>query len=74
MRMYCSVRITQKRVLKIIFEKPNLYPTELLFKDTNLPDIDVLYIISSINFVYKHGHLRQRINCEPITRSIAKNL
>lgn len=67
-----SVRVTQKRILKIIFEKPNLYPTELLFKDSNLPDIDTLYIISSINFVYRSGHLRQRINYVHDTRSTAK--
>ena len=51
------INISQRYLLKVIAHKNKQYPTENLFKDVDVSDIDLLYIKSVLVFVHKRKSL-----------------
>lgn len=64
------LKIIQKQIIKVILNKPKLYPTELIFQSTQLMDFDTVYILAAVNFVHKHQSLRPLVNHGHNTRSV----
>ncbi|CAH1966737.1 unnamed protein product [Acanthoscelides obtectus] len=48
-----NLDVFQKSILKIIFKKPKLYPTEKLYADVRMYDIRQLYFLHSITHYHK---------------------
>ena len=48
---------SQKKFLKILYNKPKIYSTKMLFKKTGVPTIEELHEISTIKYVKKAGKL-----------------
>lgn len=49
-----KLEIIQKRIIKIIFNKTNLYPSEELFKESKLLDLRQLYFLNTVVHQYKN--------------------
>lgn len=63
------IKIIQKQIIKIIFNKSKFYSTEALFRETSLFDFDCLYIIASLNFIQKNTKISNKILHDYSTRS-----
>lgn len=58
----------QKLILKIMFYKEKTYPTDLLYKETNILDIRQLFFISIVTYLHKNKHVLQTIDHDHATR------
>lgn len=69
-----SLYTIQKFLIKIILNKPKTYPTEQLFHESKLFDLQGLYILSTLHFVHKHSNIGKLIDHKYQTRAnINKN-
>lgn len=64
-----NVIVSQKILIKIIMKKPARYPTELLFNACGLKDLQDLYVIENLKYLFKKRPL-QLLNHGYGTRSI----
>lgn len=48
-----KIQLSQKYLLKVIFQKRKQYPTETLFKEIDILDINLLYVNSVLVFMHK---------------------
>ncbi|CAH1998361.1 unnamed protein product [Acanthoscelides obtectus] len=57
-----NLDVFQKSILKMIFKKPKLYPTEKLYADVRMYDIRQLYFLHSITHYHKFVNTDQKLN------------
>lgn len=55
-RYYLIIERAQKRLLKVLFEKPILFPTEMLFRELRILDPRQLYLKTLITSIPKFRH------------------
>lgn len=65
-----ALKIIQNCIVKIIFSKPRLYPTHLLY-DNNICSIRVIYISTLCLFIYIHDDKQDKLKHHYQTRAIA---
>lgn len=63
------INVTQRSLLKIIFNKEKRFPTELLFQESQFLTISQLYIKAVLMFVYRHPELKLISNSTYDTRN-----
>ncbi|CAH1998295.1 unnamed protein product [Acanthoscelides obtectus] len=63
-----NLDVFQKSILKMIFKKPKLYPTEKLYADVRIYDIRQLYFLHSITHYHKFVNTDQKIKHNHYTR------
>lgn len=51
-----NLAILQKRIIKIILNKPYTYSTEMLYKEFNVMNITELYALEILKYYYKNKH------------------
>ena len=61
--------ILQKRFLKIMYNKENTYPSDLLFIESKILDVRQLYFCSIVNYIYKNKTDLQYIDHPYSTRN-----
>lgn len=52
-----KLEIIQKKILKIIYNKDNTYPSDSLFKETTLLDIRQTYFLNVVLHIYKNNSI-----------------
>lgn len=52
-----NIHILQKYVIKILYFKPRLYPSNLIYKETQLFSLSQLYILAIITIIHKNPNL-----------------
>ncbi|CAG9813258.1 unnamed protein product [Phaedon cochleariae] len=67
-----SLHVAQKYVLKIMLHKSRLFPSELLFKESKLLNIDQLYIKSTIRFMIMKKYYRSVLQHKLNTRAAVR--
>lgn len=69
-----QLNVAQNYILKIIYKKSRLYPTQQLYND-QIFNVRSLYILETCIFVYKQDHFKKYVNHDYQTRiNIQKNL
>ena len=62
--------ITQKYILKVMLSKRRMYPTDLLFAESKVYDVRLLYVYSVAKYMYRRPSLRQYIGHTHNTRHV----
>lgn len=62
------LKILQKRIFKIMIKKPLLYPSESLFLEIGLFNIQLLYVQNTLIFIKKNVMLKKKISHQYNTR------
>lgn len=68
-----NIKITQKWILKVMLWKNRRYSTEQLFLDSNVFNVNGLYILNIAKFVYRNRELRIPTNHIHNTRQNERN-
>jgi len=63
------ISIIQKLILKIMFFKCRLYPTDILFEQAQVLDVRSLYVLRSVSFIQKNPFLKSPVNHAYVTRN-----
>lgn len=64
-----NLEVTQKWIIKIILGKQKLYPSELVFSESNIYRIRELYSLAAIKFTYKWVGTNNVAECNKPTRA-----
>lgn len=62
------LQIVQKQIIKIMYNRPRLFSTDLLFKETKLFNLKSMYVYAAICFI-KKSRIYSLINHDHVTRS-----
>lgn len=65
--------LTQKYILKVMLSKRRMYPTDLLFAESKVFDIRLLYVYNVAKYMYRRPSLRQYVCHTHNTRHISRN-
>lgn len=68
-----KLQVAQKWVIKIMLFKKKRYPTELVYKDSNLLSPNQMYIKSIIRFMLKNNYYKDCVNHGKNTRNAVQN-
>ncbi|CAH2015075.1 unnamed protein product [Acanthoscelides obtectus] len=68
-----NLDVFQKSILKMMFKKPKLYPTDKLYADVRMYDIRQLYFLHSITHYHKFVNTDQKIKHNHYTRYKIRN-
>ncbi len=68
-----KLQVAQKWVIKVMLFKGKLYPTELVYKDSQLFSPFLLYIKSIIRFMLKYDYYKVNVNHGINTRFATDN-
>lgn len=68
-----KLNILQKNILKIMYHKPKTYPTEEIFRISNVLPIKQLFILESTSHIFKHKHTLQKTQNTYTTRTNQNN-
>lgn len=63
-----KINVLQKRILKIIYNKPRTYPSETIYKLSNVMDPRKIHMYSIILYIYNHKNILQWPNHQYQTR------
>lgn len=66
------LKVSQNYIVRVIFKKDKRYNTDLLYNDTNLLNVKMIYIIQSINFIHFNPK-KSAVHHSHSTRAIYKN-
>lgn len=57
-----GLNIVQKHILKIILGKPKRYSTSKVYEESNVLDVEGLFILNTINYIQKNPKFLNKIN------------
>ena len=63
------LKVLQKKIIKIIYQTPNLYPTHTLFQLSNLSDLECIYLFRVLSFIKKNKIFSETISHSYSTRA-----